>query len=927
MGEVYEARDEALGEAVALKIVRREMAREIGVEQFLDEVRNAKRVTHRNVCRIYDLFQHESGEWFVTMELLPGRTLLDEIRSRGRFSVADALPAVIDMATALDAAHQEQIIHRDFKSANVMLVPRGGRTQAVVMDFGLARRVTSARPDTVMTIAGTPAYMAPEQLAGSGVTPRADIYALGVVMYEMVAGRRPFQGRPFEAVLVGERAPSPRTFAPDLDPRWEAVILRCLEHDAQLRPATAGEVAAALQAPLPVRKSGMKAVTATVGAAAAVSLLAVTAVVMRLGGPGEAPPSPEARAHYERGLGYLREGTYYAAAKALQKAVETSPYFRLAHAGLAEAWMELDWTERANQAVVRAMKPGARLSSSDQARLDAVLLTLNRDRSGAVAAYRRIADGASRENRPGALLDLGRAAERNYDTALAAECYEQAARLGDLPGAHLLLGVLLARQGNGARAAEEWAKAESQYDATSNFEGKTEVYYQRASYAMSRPGDAKRWLEVALRTARGTGNAHQQIRALSKLSNFAEDAVAGEKLAAEALALARETGVESLRGRALIDLANAASLRRDGPKVNEYAGEALRVAGSISSERLEAASRLLLGAAAVDANAPSAAAHLEAARNFYERAGFRREAISASNLLVRVRRNRRQFEAALDDFGKILEQARAIGDRALEATAQHDIGRVLSDIERYPEALSRYSESVRLWKETGREDFEAFATVSVATACWRLGRYAEANQLLDRATEISRARKLDSLAASVFRSRADMALSRNLYRDAIAWARRSQGSKPTNATAADATRVLCLAQARSGAAREAEQNCQEAAKLAAATADRDLSTQVKLAQLEAWMAGGRILVDVADAGRAAAEMKAEGRLDSSWRTLYLAARVHAKRGDRGEAARKAAEAVEILTALKEKWGPAYTSYEARQDIADAKKSLVALKAK
>ena len=244
---VYEADDLALGLRVALKVIRNERA----ARRLRTEVLLARKVTHPNVCRIFDLFFHPSaaGEVpVIAMELLSGETLKDRLR-RGPLSPAEALPLVRQMAEALDAAHRVGVAHLDFKSGNVMLVPSPGGLRAVVTDFGLARSTAEAEGDKLRPMVGTPAYMAPEQVLGEEASPAADLYALGIVLYEMVTGALPFQGDSSPEIarkrLEGP-PPRPSLRVPGLPPVWDAVILRCLERDPARRFARAGDVVAAL---------------------------------------------------------------------------------------------------------------------------------------------------------------------------------------------------------------------------------------------------------------------------------------------------------------------------------------------------------------------------------------------------------------------------------------------------------------------------------------------------------------------------------------------------------------------------------------------------------------------------------------------------------------------------------------------------------
>jgi len=264
MGEVYEAQDLELGVRVALKTVRPDTeGRNQATERFKREIQLARQVTHPNVCRIFDLVRRsasssaglEADVLCLSMELLPGENLLDRLRRTGPMSAAEALPIVEQVTAALAAAHGVGVVHRDFKSPNVMLVPAGpnGEVRAVVTDFGLARPSAGSSPGDVTAtnkIIGTPAYMAPEQIEGKPVTAAADIYALGVVMYEMVTGRRPFPGDDSLAQAVRrltETPSSPRVHTPSLDSLWEAVILTCLQRDPGRRFASADDVARALR--------------------------------------------------------------------------------------------------------------------------------------------------------------------------------------------------------------------------------------------------------------------------------------------------------------------------------------------------------------------------------------------------------------------------------------------------------------------------------------------------------------------------------------------------------------------------------------------------------------------------------------------------------------------------------------------------------
>ena len=257
MGEVYQAEDLELHEHLAVKTVLASIAANpVAIELFKREIQLARKVTHPNVCRIFDLVYdpRPSGPIaFLTMELLDGETLSTAMEKKGSLPLDELLALARQMAEGLNAAHRAGIIHQDFKSGNVIVTTAGDGSpaRAVITDFGLAHNVRAAEQSSGRSV-GTPAYMAPEQIEGQAISPATDIYALGVVLYELTTGRLPYGGRTIEelqAKKLNQPPVPPSKYVPDLPIRVERTILRCLAKKPEERFGSALEVVEALAPP------------------------------------------------------------------------------------------------------------------------------------------------------------------------------------------------------------------------------------------------------------------------------------------------------------------------------------------------------------------------------------------------------------------------------------------------------------------------------------------------------------------------------------------------------------------------------------------------------------------------------------------------------------------------------------------------------
>jgi tetratricopeptide (TPR) repeat protein len=975
MGVVYLAEDTHLARKVAVKFSTAAPENEPYRVRFLREARAASALNHPHIARIYDYGETPSGQPFIVMELVTGEDLF-HLLHRGPVPVLQAVRIVEEVAEALEEAHRSGIIHRDIKPSNIVLNDRG---EVKVLDFGLAKlwhepAAASQDSPTVEssqtaagTVLGTPSYMSPEQAREAPLAPRSDLFALGAVLYECLAGRAAFQGAngvEILAAVLHVDPPPPSHYNPRLPPALDRIAAKALAKDAEARYQTAREMLSDLRAAraamtqpetqetevLPAAPSAPQARTGTAWktlqtltgplrrsrAAAAVALVVVAAAVagswwLLTGGSYQA--APEALRWYQEGVAALRDGAYYKASQALEQAVSRDSQFTMAHARLAEASLELDLTDRAREEMLRAAPPGAtpQLTRAERSYLRALQLTLTGDFAGAATVYHDLVERTPAAEKAGAYLDLGRAYEKNEKTTEAIAAYLEATRRQpENPAAWLRLAILYGRQMDQAKASDAFGRAGQLYRTLSNLEGVTEVLYQRAVLAnrLGNGSDARALLTQAIELSTHIGSISQQIAALLQLSNVesrASDFAQAQTDAAKAVELARSNGLDNLTTRGLLDLGSAYFLKGDADEARKYFTQSLEYARRYRSERNQARALFSLGSLAMRyGQVDEAMQSVQQALVFYRRGGYQKETAQALILLARAQRQKGDYAGALQSFGQQLQIGRKLGDPSQVALAQQGSGSVLLAQGRLPEALPCYREAYDAAHQSGDQLNAEYDLLDSADIYWRLGRYQDARQALDAAGP-SASRTVLALADQI---RAAMALSQRQFAAALEIGRRvlAQNGLDLDLTVA-AKSTLGLAQTASGARREGLATAGDAAQLAAKSGSGLLIAETGLAHAEALLAAGDARPALDAALVAQHWFAAAGNPESEWRSWLEAARAENALGHAEKSRENAEKARDLLAGLAQKWDPDnYQTYLSRPDIQDARSHLARLAA-
>jgi tetratricopeptide (TPR) repeat protein len=894
MGEVYEAKDQLLQETIALKTLRADYASGQAVVRFQREIQLARKVTHPNVCRVFEVGMHDfagsSGAplLFFTMEFLAGETLAARIRRKGRFSRAEAFPIAAQMADGLQAAHSAGIVHTDFKSSNVILVPSSSGERAVITDFGLARldptfsasdetrTLSAARP-----LAGTVAYMSPEQLTGRTLTAASDIYSFGIVLYQMATGQLPFDER--HVIHSAMQRASGQGFAvrslvPDLDPRWEAAIVRCLRKEPDRRFRSAGDLATYFRHSawrVPVRYwTRREWVRASIAAGGPLGL--ATGLWLWITHPYA--PRPAALDWYQKGLAALHSMTYEAARKALIQALAADPKFVVAHASLARAYDELDYTDLAKDSMLRAvtLAQDSWLTARDATRVRALQFMIARDYDRAAPLFRQLEDQAEEREKAAAALESGWLAQQREETEAAAAAYGRALKLDPTyAAAKLRLGYIQGRRRQVDAALKTFAEAEALYSASSDYEGVTETLLQRANllYRSSRAVEAMPVIEAAISVARTVGNRYQEIR-LQQLQGTAVRALGdvdrAAALAQQAIDAAITENMDNLAAVGLVDLGNAFLVRGDLKSAEPVFHRALDLARRGKVRRYEARALASLGSLCEQDRRPAEAKQfINSVLPFYRQAGYRREFVQASLLLGGVLEQLAEYEQGVRTLREALSSAVELQDSQIEVQVRERLADNLRRLGGLPEALAEYEKAVAL---LGSGPRSAGARLACAELYWQLGRRRDAERFVSDVGELLKKGQNQQLLSRLVAKRAEIALSQDRLGEAGAFLRQALSAVNRGGEAEpELSLIQALVLIRTGRPTEGGELSAsvveklEKAELAGSAASARLSTA------EAWMAAGNRSQALHTSRAALDFFEPRSILESAWRGHAVAA--------------------------------------------------------
>lgn len=964
MGAVYLAEDLHLARRVAIKFLtstdRHYRAR------FIREARAVSALSHPNIAMVHDYGETSSGQPFIVMEYVKGQSLSD-LLDEG-LTLNRSVEIVAAIAEALGEAHQQGIVHRDIKPSNVLVNERG---HVKVVDFGLVKHLfdppssdvdldaktiysTKTRSDVIV---GTPLYLSPEQATGKEIDGRSDLFALGALLYECIAGQSAFSGGSvleIGAQIIHVTPALPSKINPAVTPALDRVTMKALEKKVDARYQTAAEFLDDLKAAatglsgngVPVSSRSSKATERFKRATAFASLtmqlrrqrFSIASVIPAFVGAGLLiwaiyyfwprsyyQPSASALHWYNQGTNNLRDGAYYQASKAFTQAIQIDDNYALAHARLAQAWTELDYRDKAKDELlaVTSITDRSPLSQQDALYLDAIRATVRRKFEEAVKAYTKILQSSPNESE--VYVDLGYAYENDGNPDKALENYLKAITLnqGQYATAYLRAGIVYNRKADVANATKMFDEAERLYKAASNIEGLNELYRQRGIvFRINGEYDkAKAQMQASWDASRTMGNEAQQITALLDLSYLASRRglfSEAENYAQLALNFAQQRQLENLAVGGLLELGNAFSAKGDNEKAEYYFNQTIQLARANKGRLREAQALTNLGGLYIQTLRVDDGLQLaQQALGFFQQENYPRLAGTCLTHIGRGYRRKGNYPEAQLALDQKLDLATKSQSAPAIADAHVELGALKLDQEQLPAALKEYGDAINLYGSTN-SFLVAFCNANRAQILMRLGRYDEAKSLLDELFKSTTNPKDGSTALlpDLHLINAEMNLSMGDLRQAISSSNEAiKAGGPKSNVTVQAQYVLGLAKAISNAHAEASKLCEESINTASKAGDFGLHSRALLACAEVALRGKDGNTALSLATQAQERFAFGGQLESEWRARVITARANVILGETGKAQEEMAKADVTRSKLEQQWGAdVFKPYAARPDI-------------
>lgn len=968
MGAVYLAEHTLLGRRAAIKLLKDSNELSVPDKQhlrarFLREAHALSTFSHPHIASVYDYGETQDGNPYIIMEWVDGQTLGDLLRE-GKLSLSRSLKIIEDVGEAVAEAHRHSIIHRDIKPSNIVINERG---QVKVLDFGLAKHVvdTSRDESELITqtrkgfIPGTPQYVSPEQALGQSLDARSDIFSLGILLYECITGEHAFSGVNAIEIytkVVRDHPPPPSRSNPEVPPRLDGITLKCLAKNTAERYQSVEELLGDLrdvdaelrnsgdadgQAVVPVwkrlqewiRRSSSHLLRWPVYIAAAfLGALILGGVLWHAISSyrvSDYQPSEEARRWYEKGTAAIHDGTYYKASKLFEEAIKLDDNFVLAHARLAETRMELDYTDKAKDELIRVgelTSDHSRLSRLDALRLQAITSMVKRDFVKAAETYSAIVPLVSDSEKPSVHVDLGRAYENNEELERSIEQYSEATKLDkQYAAAFLRLGVTYGRKLDLAKSDAAYGEAFRLFQLSSDIEGVTEVLYQRGVLynKLDNLAQAQQLLQQALDMGQASISKPQRIKIALQLSSViysSGNLSVAQQRAREAAEWAQEEGLENLTTNGLIDIGNALMWQGKYNGAEEYFNQALQIARINKGLRGEARARLALGSLYVQAGDPGRAlTYIEPAHAFYQQGNYRKEISQALLLLGRTNELQGNYDAAIKAYEQEIEVAIQIGDLSQAGYAHVYLGSLLSYREEFPRALVHFNESYRIDTDLKAQMRIGYDLMNQGNVLWQLGRYDEARKALEQASGLASQpeNQNNQLLAWVLLFDAQKSLSERKFEDAISKSRNSLSLAGTQYkdVAVQATSTLGMAQALAGTRDAGMRSCRAAVNLAKTIGMPRLISSGQLALAEAQLESGQMQAALKTALALQPAFARSGQQQSEWRAWVIAALASSHLGDRAAAHDYIVRADSLLSEIRREWGEElYNGYLSRPDV-------------